>query len=173
LNKEEKTIMSRRRVSASAVAFVALTAATIDAAADPRAQDVKSVQRGRYLVLLAGCNDCHTADYALSGGKVPEARWLTGDQLDWRGPWGTTYPSNLRLVLQKISEDQWVRIAHTAQYRPPMPWYTLHGIKEQDLRAMYRYIRHLGPAGEPAPAFVPADRTPSGPYVQFPAPPQR
>jgi hypothetical protein len=43
---------------------------------------------------------------------------------------------------------------------------------ERDLRAMYRYIRHLGPAGKPAPAYVPTEKTPEGPYVQFPAPPK-
>ena len=43
----------------------------------------------------------------------------------------------------------------------------------QDLRAIYRYIRHLGPAGQPAPAYLPPDQTPKGPYVQFPAPPKK
>jgi hypothetical protein len=41
-----------------------------------------------------------------------------------------------------------------------------------DLRALYRYVRHLGPAGKPAPAYVPPEQTPAGPHVQFPAPPK-
>jgi hypothetical protein len=41
-----------------------------------------------------------------------------------------------------------------------------------DLRALYRYVRHMGPAGKPAPAYVPPDKTPPQPYVQFPAPPK-
>ena len=52
--------------------------------------------RGRYLVVLGGCNDCHTPGYAASGGATPEAQWLLGDALGYLGPWGTTYPSNLR-----------------------------------------------------------------------------
>lgn len=56
-----------------------------------------SIERGRYLAKIGGCNDCHTPGYGLSGGQVPEAQWLVGDQLGWNGPWGTTYPSNLRL----------------------------------------------------------------------------
>jgi mono/diheme cytochrome c family protein len=55
------------------------------------------VERGRYLIKIGGCNDCHTAGYAPAGGKVPESQWLTGDALCWRGPWGTTYATNLRL----------------------------------------------------------------------------
>jgi hypothetical protein len=46
----------------------------------------KHIERGRYLIRIAGCNDCHTANYAMRGGKVPEAEWLTGDDLGWRGP---------------------------------------------------------------------------------------
>jgi mono/diheme cytochrome c family protein len=59
--------------------------------------DDAQVKRGRYLVQIGGCNDCHTAHYPEKGGKVPEAQWLTGDALGWQGPWGTTYPTNLRL----------------------------------------------------------------------------
>ncbi|MDE3020199.1 MAG: cytochrome C, partial [Nitrospirota bacterium] len=86
--------------------------------------------------------------------------------------WGTTYASNLRLYLSTMTEDQWVQAARTLQARPPMPWFTLRGVHERDLRAMYRFIKHLGPAGEPAPSYLPTDQQPPQPYVQFPAPPQ-
>ncbi|MDX1487796.1 MAG: hypothetical protein R3268_06320, partial [Acidiferrobacterales bacterium] len=59
--------------------------------------DPKLVERGRYLSVIAGCNDCHTSGYLWSNGDVPEKDWLTGDTLGWRGPWGTTYAVNLRL----------------------------------------------------------------------------
>ena len=48
----------------------------------------------------------------------------------------------------------------------------LHDMTEQDLKAIYRYVKTLQPVGEPAPAYVPPDKTPQGPYVQFPAPPK-
>jgi len=37
-----------------------------------------------------------------------------------------------------------------------------------DLRALYHYIRSLGPVGDPAPAFLPPDRVPPRPYNQLP-----
>jgi mono/diheme cytochrome c family protein len=152
-----------------ALAFGALAA--LPAVAQDKKED-SMVARGRYLIQISGCNDCHTAGYAQAGGKVPEAQWLTGDILGWRGPWGTTYPVNLRLYMQGLGEDQWVKKAKSLSTRPPMPWFALHDMSSSDLRAMHRYIRHLGPAGEPAPAYLPPDKMPGQPFVQFPEPPK-
>lgn len=136
-------------------------------AADPQTD----IQRGRYLVHITGCNDCHTPGYPESGGKTPEKDWLTGSPLGWRGPWGTTYASNLRLVMNGMSEVQWLKHAR-AEWRPPMPWFNLRAMNDADLRAVYRYVRHLGAAGKPAPAYVPPGREPQPPYAQFPMPPK-
>jgi hypothetical protein len=38
--------------------------------------------------------------------------------------------------------------------------------------AIYRFIVHLGPGGEPAPVYVPPDQEPKPPFVTFPAPPK-
>ena len=51
------------------------------------------IERGRYIVEIGGCNDCHTAGYAEAGGKAAETDRLKGDRLGFRGPWGTTYPT--------------------------------------------------------------------------------
>jgi mono/diheme cytochrome c family protein len=127
-----------------------------------------SIERGRYLARVAGCNDCHTAGYPQSGGNVPEKQWLLGDRLGWQGPWGTTYAPNLRLSLAKMSEQEWIRYARTTQLRPPMPWFSLRDMSTDDLQALYRFVRQLGPAGEPAPAFKPPGQPVEGPVVRFP-----
>ena len=158
-------------LAGTALAAMAASAQSALAGAG-KASASQSIERGRYLVKISGCNDCHTAGYAQAGGRIPEKQWLTGDHLGWRGPWGTTYPSNLRLYMSRISEDQWVKTAHSAQYRPPMPWFALHDMTAQDLRAIYRFVRHLGAAGEPAPAYLLPDETPKGPVVRFPQPPK-
>lgn len=134
------------------------------------AADAKSLERGRYLVQLGGCNDCHTANFADREGKIPQSQWLMGDRIGWYGPWGTTYPANLRLFFSRLGEDDWVRQAHKAQYRPPMPSYMLRDLKDQDLRDIYRFIRHLGPAGSPAPAYVAAGHPPAPPYMELVVP---
>jgi mono/diheme cytochrome c family protein len=135
------------------------------------AADDVSVARGRYIAKIAGCNDCHTPGYARTGGQVPEKDWLVGDQLGWKGAWGTTYPSNLRLALAKMSEDEWVNTSKSTPLRPPMPWFALRDMSEQDLRSLYRFVRSLGEAGEPVPAYLPPDQVPKGPVVTFPMPP--
>jgi mono/diheme cytochrome c family protein len=127
------------------------------------------VARGRYLVMIGGCNDCHTPGYLLKTGNVQEALWLTGSTLGWGGPWGTTYPPNLRLLLSTLTEDQWIKLARTLKARPPMPWFDLREMTDSDLRAIGAYIRYAGKAGAPAPAYVPPGKKPSTPCVQFPS----
>ena len=151
------------------LAFVASPGSSIGQQPDAKKLPA-DVQRGRYLVQIAGCNDCHTPEYTASNGNVDEKLWLTGDKLGWRGPWGTTYAANLRLVVQNFTEGAWVGRARS-ELRPPMPWFNLRQMTDRDLRAIYRYLKHLGPAGEAAPAYVPPDKEPPPPFVQFPAPP--
>jgi hypothetical protein len=152
----------------TAIAALVLLAATPAFAQQTDPQ----INRGRYLIKIGGCNDCHTAGYAPTGGKVPEAQWLTGDILGFNGPWGTTYPTNLRLYFQDMTEAEWLKKGRSLSTRPPMPWFNVRAMSASDLRAMYRYVRSLGPAGKPAPAYLPPDKTPPEPVVRFPAPPK-
>jgi mono/diheme cytochrome c family protein len=126
------------------------------------------VERGRYLVKTTGCNDCHTAGYAQSGGKVAEKDWLQGDRLGWQGPWGTTYATNLRLHFSQLTEEQWLHQARQMQARPPMPWFGLRDMSDADLKAIHAYIKAAGPAGAPAPAYLPPGQPAQGPVVKFP-----
>ncbi len=128
--------------------------------------------KGKYLVKIGGCNDCHTAGYAPSGGATPESEWLLGDQLGFRGPWGTTYPVNLRAYIGNLTEAEWIARAKELKTRPPMPWWALNEMKEEDLSAVYQYIKSLGSAENPVPSFVPPTEEPKTPYIRWPEPPQ-
>ena len=133
--------------------------------------DKKLLERGKYIVMVGGCNDCHTNGYLQSEGKVPVKEWLKGSSFGWRGPWGTTYPSNLRLFMKNLTEAQWIKTAKTLKRRPPMPWFNINKMKDKDLGAIYHFIKSLGDPGMPAPAYVPPGKVPPMPYASFPAPP--
>jgi mono/diheme cytochrome c family protein len=162
--------LSRFMLALSCAAIAAASvAADAPAKSAARPASSKQVERGRYLVMITGCNDCHTPNFMVNGGKTPESDRLIGGTLGWRGPWGTTYPTNLRLYFQNMTEDMWVQVAKEIQRRPPMPYFSLNAMSEADVRAIYKYVRYLGPAGVPAPGFIPPDKEPPKPYVQFPA----
>jgi mono/diheme cytochrome c family protein len=128
--------------------------------------DKKTLERGRYLIVAGGCNDCHTPGYPESDGKTPQAEWLTGSVVGFQGPWGTSYPVNLRLAVQNQSEAQWLARVRQSM-RPPMPWFNLRAMTDADLVAMYRFIRGMGPAGEPAPAAAAPGVAVTTPYIEF------
>ena len=130
-------------------------------------ETMPELARGRYVVVMAGCNDCHTDGYLQLEGKAPEVDWLAGSSVGWYGPWGTTYPINLRLFMQFLSEDAWIEFSRTAKSRPAMPWWVLHEMKEQDLRAILFFVKHLGPKGVNAPAYLPPNQGPQPPYFEF------
>ena len=91
---------------------------------------------------------------------------MTGAPIGFQGPWGTTYPTNLRLLADRLSEDEWL-VRATSPMRPPMPWFALRAMTDDDRRAIYRYLRHLGPAGTPAPAYVLPGHVPLTPVIVF------
>ena len=132
----------------------------------PSVVAASDIEAGRYLITIGSCDDCHTPGWMERGPGVPEAERLTGLPIGFRGPWGTSYPRNLRLTVQELSEDAWVARLQGAGL-PPMPWANVNAISEEDARAMYRYIRSLGPAGVPAPEPVPPGEEPTTPYFDF------
>ena len=109
----------------------------------------REILRGRNIVLTVNCNDCHTAGYAQSGGNVPESKWLLGDrQHGFSTPQGMIYAPNLRAVIAKLTDTQWVEMARHLKKRPPMPQHTLRAMSEADLKSLYWFIRSLGPGAE-------------------------
>lgn len=128
--------------------------------------DAASVARGRYLVATSGCNDCHTAGYAEAGGKLAPSEWLLGTPVGFRGPWGVSYPANLRLTVQAVTEEEWLKFARVERL-PPMPWFNLRDMNDDDLRSVYRFIRSLGPKGERMPAALSPKANVGTPYIEF------
>ena len=156
--------MNRQTLITGAVAT--LTALTFQHAAYAEPKHGKSLERGRYLLVVGGCNDCHTPGFAESGGKLEPKQWLTGSDVGFQGPWGVTYPGNLRTLVASLNEKEWLQHARNPM-RPPMPSPSLMIMTDEDLKSIYRYIRHLGTAGTAAPDYVPPGQPVTTAVINF------
>lgn len=153
--------MNGRAYWGAAALFLSLA---LSGQAAVRPQASADIARGRYLVAYGECNSCHTAGWLESDGKIPVARWLTGNSVGFRGPWGTVYPANVRLRFQQITEEQWLFMIRTRGGHPPMKWTNLRVLTIDDQRAIYRFVRRLGPAGIAEPNDAPPGLTPTTPF---------
>ena len=147
-----------------------LASCTAMAANGPSASKHR-IEHGKFLVGYGGCNDCHTPGWAEHGGKMPKNKVLTGSGFNFQGPWGTTYPINLRLYFQKLTLEQWIHNARTVKARPPMPWWNFRYLSDRDLGDIYAYVRSLGPAGKAAHDWVPPGQDAPAPYLKLVMPP--
>lgn len=133
----------------------------------PYVAAANTLEAGRHIAVVGGCNDCHTAGYTMYGEAIPEADRLKGSPMGHYGAWGTSYASNLRIVAASMTEDEWVEMMATRRGLPPMPWELMHQYDARDMRALYAYIRSLGDVGEPVPASMPGAGPPQGPYTDY------
>lgn len=145
----------------------ASTVAAVTRKTKPLAALEKKIERGRYLIMIAACNDCHTPNFLETDGNVPESEWLTGLEIGFRGPWGVTYPKNLRHSVNNMSEKDWVDYVRKAKLAPPMPWWSLHNMTRADVASIYTYIKSLGLKGSVAPSPLPPGETPTTPVYDF------
>jgi hypothetical protein len=133
------------------------------------AVEAESMEKaGEYLTIVGSCNDCHTQGWAETKGKIAPADRFAGLDVGFRGEWGTSYGKNLRTITQRQSEDHWVETLKTADGgdgKPPMPWWNTAMMNDRDLRAMYRYIKSLGPNPKGVPRSLPPGKEPTGKYM--------
>jgi mono/diheme cytochrome c family protein len=123
-----------------------------------------TIENGRYIAeSVANCWACHTQrDYRtgamigphMGGAKMPDDR---NPKLTWAPPNLTSDPTTGRLA--RFSEDGFVERIREGRAYPgsPMPWEGFQKLDEDDLRAIYRYLKTLPPVvNETGPAFVEA-----------------
>ena len=142
--------MSKRPLKIAAATAALGAVALFAHAAAPRAADRPSAERGKYLVMAMGCNDCHTPWRPGPNGPAPDmSRMLSGHPADevmaeptlhpgqwagaptntaFKGPWGTSFTANLtpdETGLGSWTEDMFVRAIrdgrHMGQARPLLP----------------------------------------------------
>ena len=68
------------------------------------------------------------------------------------------------LLIQKIAVDVNLEVIDVSPVEPCI----VDAMTDADLRALYQYVRSLGVSGTAAPAYVPPDKQPKPPYVQWP-----
>ncbi|MDF0668742.1 MAG: hypothetical protein P0119_22040 [Nitrospira sp.] len=70
--------------------------------------DEQTENWARYVIKIAGCNDCHTTGYAEAAGKIPEKDWLTGGfriDNEWGKVLAPRHIKNLTAMHRRISDD--------------------------------------------------------------------
>jgi hypothetical protein len=107
---------------------------------------------------------------------------MSGSELGWTGPWGTTYPRNLTpdtaTGIGSWTEEQ-IAIAIREGRRPdgspilpPMPWPVFGvGLTHEEALDLAAYLKSIPAVSHPMPAVVPPGQTPAGPALVFPPPP--
>lgn len=164
-------------------------ASTAEAAGNGPSAD--TLERGRYLVTIGTCNDCHTPFKMGPNGPEPDmSRMLSGHpqelqmppvppaQGPWNwmgaatntafaGPWGVSYAPNLtpdeNTGIGVWTEEIFIKTLRTGRHwgqarpiLPPMPWQNYAQMTDDDLKAIYAYLRSVPPVVNSVPDSVPA-----------------
>jgi len=178
-----------------AVMFLAILASvgTTQAQPKPAGQSnvaAKRIERGKYLVTIMYCNDCHTPfkmgpkgpepdmSRMLSGHpenmKLPpppktSGPWVmvgSGTNTAWAGPWGISYTANLtpdqNTGLGIWTEDMFLKAMKTGKHmatsreiQPPMPWQWIGQATDEDLKAIFAYLKSIPPVTNHVPDYEP------------------
>lgn len=148
------------------------------------------VERGKYLVTAAVCNDCHTPfkmgpngpepdmDRMLSGHpesikvtsvpKIPAGWAMVGSATNtaWAGPWGVSFSANItpdqNTGIGIWTEDMFIRalregkhMGQSRQILPPMPWQFVGKYSDDDLKAIFAYLKSIKPIANHVPDPLP------------------
>lgn len=139
------------------------------------------VARGRYLVSLGGCQDCHTPGNFL--GKRDLKRTLAGSEVGFDIPnLGVFYGPNLtpdkKTGLGKWSAEQIAAAITTGKMpdgrilAPAMPWRDFAALTKRDALAIAAYLKSLPPIENQVPGPFGPDETPTS-FVMKVLPPGR
>jgi len=92
----------------------------------------------------------------------------------WSGPWGVSFAANLTPdkqtgVLEGFTEQQFIQTMRTGRHQgmgrpilPPMPWPNYAQMTDDDLRAVFAYLRQIRPVKNKVPDPIPPGPPPAG-----------
>lgn len=125
-----------------------------DLSEKPSNEDV--VEYGRYMITAAACTDCHTRmengafvgepyaggnEYTLPDGSVIRAANITPHQTTGIGSWTKEqFVTRFKMYVDSSYVPQQVQ---PGQMQTLMPWQMYGGMSEEDLGAIYEYLRTI------------------------------
>ncbi len=194
--------MSIRTFLATVAMFcLAALAATPLAQSQTKSKSTSAmVSRGRYLVTIGQCNDCHSPKIFTQMGPVPDTTKLlsghpasaklpplpdgvvgaspdmwggvgSSDFTAWRGAWGTSFTANLtpdkETGLGSWTPAMFIKAMRTGKHMgtgrellPPMPWYNIAKLTDQDLKSVFAFLQSLPPVSNAVPDPIPPAEAP-------------
>ncbi|MBE0551922.1 MAG: c-type cytochrome [Ignavibacterium sp.] len=108
---------------------------------------------------------------ALDVKYVSPGNWVATESnfSAWVGPWGISYASNLTpdnaTGIGTLSEEMFIKTLREGKYMgvgrpllPPMPWPTIGQMTDQDLKAIYAYLKTIKAINNKVPEPTPPDK---------------
>jgi cytochrome c553 len=155
-------------VLTAAVGLVAQSSAK-SAAAPSQAE---KIARGKYLMTIGACNDCHSPKIdaqqtpdpkrPFSGrpqttqapSENPKEIHASLDLTAWAGPWGVSYGANLSPdpetgLKNRYTEAAFIKTLRTGKkpegedLQPPMPWALYKVLSDDDIKSMWAYLQTI------------------------------
>jgi len=160
-----------------------------------KVDDAALIKRGKYLVGIMGCQDCHSPkrmgargpevipELHLSGypssrpvGKiVPDAvqnGWVLfgGDATSAVGPWGVSFAANLtsdesgigtwtyEQFKTALTQGKYKGLANSRPLLPPMPWTNYTDMADEDIQAVFKYLKSTKPVSNVVPSPISPDQ---------------
>lgn len=202
MNMKSKTL----QITVAVLSVMATVAACSEAGSadkETKKEDISTIRkkekdeliaRGKYLVTVSGCNDCHSPKIMTPMGPIPDTtRLMSGypsekgiptlsealakdqnwvkmspDVTAFAGPWGMTFGANLTpdeaTGIGNWTEEVFVKTIRTGKHlgqeggrpvMPPMPWYVIAKMTDEDLSSMYQYLMSLPAISNRVPAPIP------------------
>lgn len=105
--------------------------------------------RGKYLVTLASCGDCHTP---MVNGQPEEDKAFAGG-MEFKGPWGDVQSANItpdKTGISYYDENRFIEALRTGSVmgrplNPIMPWDSYRHMNDDDLKAIFAFLRTVKP----------------------------
>lgn len=194
LTRKQTLTVTAAALVASLAVIVAANAPAPAARAEASVETLRAakIARGKYMVTIGGCHDCHTPwiiqpngkpgpdmSRALSGHpqgfRITQPAKMTSDRFavaiaptntSYSGPWGVSFAANLTPdtmtgtgiwtfdIFRKTIRNG----RHWGAGRPllpPMPWFNYREMTDDDLAAVFAYLRTLKPIRNEVPQPLP------------------